>query len=156
MTRRTVGWTIGLAVVTLLVLTATRGTAMAAMIIFSGVNGKVVEHGTPVAGATIEREWRWAWKGETGSDTTTTAADGSFTLPVVERSSLLGGLLPHEPIVRQTILIHHAGKTYKAWAFDKGNYALDGELDGRPIALTCRLEDQPRRHGDVYGICDLK
>lgn len=31
----------------------------------------------------------------------------------------------------------------------------DGELDGRPISLICRLNELPGHHGEVYGISDL-
>ena len=131
-----------------------QGCAMAKMVIFSPVNGKVLLNGSPVAGAVVEREWKWAWKDETGSDRAATAADGQFTLPLVERGSLLGSLLPHTPSVRQTILIKHEGKRYKAWMFDKEDYKLNGELQGKPIRITCRLETQPVRRGEVFGICE--
>lgn len=131
-----------------------QGTAMAKMVIFSPINGKVLLNGSPVAGAMVEREWKWAWKDETGNDRATTAADGQFALPLVERGSLLGSFLPHTPSVRQTILIKHEGKTYKAWMFDKEDYKLNGELQGKPIRVTCRLETQPARRGEIFGICE--
>ena len=136
-------------------LLATQGTAMAKMVMFSAVSGKVLQDGKPVAGAVVEREFRWSWKSETGSDSTQTDASGAFRLPVIERSSLMGSVMPHEPLVRQTILIKHGGKTHKAWMFDKGNYKLDGEL-GKPIVMTCRLEKEPTHTGDVFGICELQ
>ena len=128
---------------------------MAKMVIFSAVKGKVLLDGKPVAGAAVEREFRWAWKNETSTDSTASDANGDFALPVIERSSITGSLLPHEPMVRQTIIIKHAGKVYKAWMFDKGNYDNNGELGGKPIVMTCRLETQPVRRGEVFGICDL-
>lgn len=136
-------------------LLATQGTAMAKMVMFSAVSGKVLQDGKPVAGAVVEREFRWSWKSETGTDSTQTDAAGAFRLPVIERSSLMGSVMPHEPFVRQTILIKHGGKTHKAWMFDKGNYKLDGEL-GKPIVMTCRLEKEPTHTGDVFGICELQ
>ncbi len=135
-------------------LTLSQGCAMAKMVIFSPVNGRVLLNGAPVAGAAIEREWKWAWKDETGSDRATTSHEGQFSLPLVEQGSFLGSFLPHTPSVRQTILIKHEGKTYKAWMFDKEDYKLNGELQGKPIRITCRLESQPVRHGDVFGICE--
>lgn len=127
---------------------------MATMVLFSAVRGTVLSDGQPVAGATIERQWNWAWKQEDGADRAVTGADGSFALPLIERKSFLGGVLPHEPMVRQTILIHHGGQTWKAWMYDKGNYDRDGEI-GRPIVMTCRLESPLHHTGTVYGICDL-
>jgi hypothetical protein len=136
-------------------LLATQGSAMAKMVMFSAVSGKVLHNGKPVAGAAVEREFFWAWKSETGRDSTQTDAGGNFRFALVERSSLMGSLLPHEPIVRQTILIKHEGKTYKAWMYDKRNYRPDGEI-GRPIVMTCKLESELHHTGDVYGICDLQ
>lgn len=130
---------------------------MAKMVLFSAVRGTVLENGRPVSGATIEREFRWAWKDEVGTDHAVTSAQGEFSLPPIVRSSFLGSLLPHEPMVRQTILIRHAGKTYKAWMFDKGNYDDNGELKGRPIVMRCRLEAEPvRQQGELFGICELQ
>ncbi len=131
-----------------------QGTAMAKMVIFSQINGRVLLNGSPIAGAVVERDWKWAWKDETGKDQATTAADGQFSLPLVERGSLLGSFLPHTPSVRQTILIKHEGKTYKAWMFDKEDYKLNGELQGKPIRIICRLETQPTRRGEIFGICE--
>ena len=135
-------------------LMAMQGTAMANMVMFSAVSCKVLQGGLPVTGAMVEREFRWSWKSETGTDHTQTDAQGEFALPSIERSSLMGSLLPHEPNVRQTILIRHGGQTHKAWMFNKGNYEPLGEL-GRPIVMTCRLENKPSHHGDVFGICEL-
>jgi len=136
-------------------LAAAEGMAMGKMVLFSAVRGKVVQDGRPVQGAVVEREFKWAWKDETGRDNATTDANGEFSFSPVVRSSFFGSLLPHEPMVRQTILIRHGGQTYKAWMFDKGNYTDNGELKGRPIVMTCRLETQPQRRGEVFGICDL-
>jgi len=144
-----------LAIATAGLLLATQGSAMAKMVMFSAVSGQVLQDGKPVAGALVEREFRWSWKSETGTDSTQTDASGAFRLPVIERSSFMGSLLPHEPNVRQTILIKHGGKTHKAWMFDKGNYKLDGEL-GKAIVMTCRLEREPMHTGDVFGICELQ
>ncbi len=128
---------------------------MAKMVIFSAVQGKVTQAGKPVAGALVEREFRWAWKQETAVDSTQTNAAGQFSLPTIERGTLMGSLLPHEPNIRQTILIKHAGKTHKAWMFDKGNYKPLGEI-GKPIVMTCRLEAEPTHRGEVFGICELE
>ena len=127
---------------------------MGNLCLFSAVTGIVLEHDQPVAGATIERTYEWRWKNESGRDEVRTDAQGGFSLPAITRGSLFGALLPHEPFVRQTILIHHAGRTYKGWMLNKGEYAENGELGGRPISLVCRLEAAPEHHGEVYGICE--
>lgn len=138
----------------LFLTTADEANAMGKMCLFSAVRGVVLDHGQPVKGASIERSYKWMWNDQTGNDETTTDAQGAFSLPVIWGQSLFGSLMPHEPNVRQTILIKYAGKSYEAWLFNKGEYAENGELKGRPISLTCRLEAEPARHGEVYGICE--
>ncbi len=129
---------------------------MGKLVIFSPVTGRVLLNGEPVAGAKVEREYHWGWNDEVGRDATKTAADGSFSLPLVERTSVLGSLLPHEPVINQTIVIRHDGKVSTAWAHFKHDYALNGELQGKPVALTCRLEAEPERRGDVFGIGEIE
>ena len=130
---------------------------MAKMVIFSTVQGRVLDNGKPVAGAQIERTFKWAWKDETGSDTATTGATGEFALPAIERSSFLGSLLPHEPVIRQSITIRHGGKAYEAWLHNKHSYDNNAELGGKPIRLVCKLETPPqRRSGDICGICEFE
>ena len=129
---------------------------MGKMVLFSAVRGTVLLQGQAVAGAVVEREFEWAWKSESGRDSTRTDGNGQFSLPAITRSSFLGSLLPHEPVVRQVISIDHGGKRYKAWATFKRDYDDNGELDGKPIVMTCRLEAEPQRRGEIFGICELQ
>lgn len=131
---------------------------------FSAVQGVVTDHGKPVAGATLERKFKWAWKNETGVDRVQTDAEGRFHFAPVWRSSFLGGLLPHEPSVEQEISISAGGKTYTAWQFNRTSYAENGELFGKPIALHCDIASEPRKHvleqdyvrHGIYGICEIE
>ncbi len=127
---------------------------MGKMCLFSAVRGVVLDHGKPVVGARIERSYDWDWKGTKGQDETSTDAHGAFAMPALWGRSLLGSLLPHEPVVEQTILIQHGGNTYRAWMFDRHNYSENGELHGKAISLICRLEAEVTHHGAVYGICE--
>jgi hypothetical protein len=136
-------------------LASRKALSMGKKCMFSEVQGVVLHNNQPVMGAVVEREFKWTWKGETGKDQTTTGSKGEFRLPAIYRSSM-GSFLPHEPIVRQTILIQHGGQTFKAWMLDKSNYDENGELQGKPIRLLCRLETEPKRSGEVFGICDLQ
>jgi hypothetical protein len=150
---RSIRATLLVTVVAIAGLWVTQGTAMANRVIFSQVTGTVLDNGKPVAGAVIERQFEW--NNEKLTDTATTGAQGGFSLPPVTRqSSFMDRLLPSEPMVKQTILIKHAGRAYKAWFHFKRNYDDNGEI-GRPIQMTCRLEREPERHGEVFGICEL-
>lgn len=133
-----------------------KANAMGKVCVFSAVQGVVLSQNQPVAGAVINRKFIWTWGKETGVDEAVTDANGEFRLPAIFRSSLLGSFLPHQPFIEQTLLILHQGKEYKAWMFDKMNYEENGELQGKPISLVCRLENEPSRKGEIYGICDIR
>lgn len=137
----------------LLLTTIGEANAMGKMCLFSAVRGVVLDHGRPVEGARIEQDWEWDWNATKGHQEAVTDQQGAFALSSVWRRSLLASLLPHEPVVVQTILIHFSGKTCKAWMFDKHTYRENGELGNRPIKIVCRLEAEVTHHGKVYGIC---
>lgn len=138
----------------LMTTTACEAYAMGKMCLFSAVKGVVLDHGAPVEGARIERTYNWGWNDKKGGDHAVTDGQGAFALPSLWGSSLLASVLPHEPVVEQTILIHHGGNVYKGWMYDKHNYAENGELRGKSISLVCRLEAEPTHHGNIYGICE--
>lgn len=130
---------------------------MGKMCLFSAVRGVVLDHGKPVVGARVERNYKWMMNDKVGHDEAVTDEAGKFSLPAIWGSSVLGSLLPHEPYIRQTMLIHRGEVTYRAWTFNKGEYRENGELDGRPISLICRLEFEPARNAEgVYGICETQ
>lgn len=141
-----------LKVLLMLLFTTGESYAMAKIYLFSEVKGVVVKQGIPVADAVVEQEYRWSWKDEVGTVQVKTDAEGVFRFPVVVRSSVFGSLLPHEPMIRQAILIKHEGNVYKIWMFDKGNYQENGELKGKLISLYCDLEEPSSHKGDVFGI----
>lgn len=124
--------------------------------LFSAVQGVVLSQGQPVVGAVIERKFVWAWGNETSTDQAVTDANGEFHLSAIFRGSLLGSILPHQPHIVQTLRIQYQGKEYLAWAFAKMNYQENSELKGKPIALICRLENEPSHKGEIYGICEIR
>lgn len=127
------------------------------LILFSEVQGVVLDQGRPVAGAQVERVYNWGWKDRTYRETTTTDSEGRFHFAATTESTLLGSVLPHEPVIIQEIFIRRDGREYEGWMYTKHNYRADGELD-RPIQLTCRLEAEPDFQGEskVYGICSFQ
>ena len=129
---------------------------MAKMVIWSAMKGRVLMNGQPAAGAVLKRSFFWHWKSEKGADEAKADAAGAFVFPAIERSSFMGGLLPHEPVIEQAMVIEYLGKSYKAWGYYKHDYDHDGENRGRPIDVTCRLEAERGMHGDVMGLCEFK
>ena len=152
MKRRGIWMAVGTAVV---LLGCLQGTAMAKMVMWSEMKGRVLMNGRPASGAVLTRNFFWQWKSEKGSDQATANAAGEFSFPTIERSSFVGGLLPHEPVVEQTMTIQFEGKSYKAWGLFKHSYELNAENNGRPIDVTCRLEAERTMHGEVNGICEF-
>ena len=134
---------------------------MAPKVLFSEVHGVVALHGTPVAGASVERTYVWGWNDSRGTDKAATDASGAFQFPEIVGKALMSGL-PHEPSVRQTISILQGGKTYEAWVFNKRNYDRNGELNGRSLRLHCELSAEPKRtetgaqDQGYFGICELR
>jgi hypothetical protein len=136
-------------------LACLQGTAMAKMMIWSPMKGRVLMNGQAAAGAVLVRRFDWQWKDEAGSDRVVAGAAGEFLFPPIERSSLLGSILPHEPVIKQVMTIEYKGVTYAAWNHCKGSYKVNAENDGRPIELTCRLDAGRVAHGNVTGLCEF-
>lgn len=128
------------------------------LVMFSAVHGVVMQKGQPVEGAVVEREYLWGWNDQKFSDTTKTDAKGEFDFPELTATSIVARLMPHEPVVRQTIQIKHDGQTYKAWAYYRRNYDSNGELHGKPISLLCDLDATPslKSEIEVFGICEIR
>jgi hypothetical protein len=133
--------------------------ALAKKVLFSAIEGRVVSGGQPVAGAVLERRWKWAWNDEQGADQATTGPDGRFAFGAVTRSTLFGSILPHEPQVLQDIDVRHDGRTYEAWRLMKPNYDEGGEMPaarrGEPRRFTCHLDATPGRRIVAWGLCTL-
>lgn len=130
--------------------------------IFPAVRGVILDGAQPVARATICRTWEWTWGAKSGRDSTVSGADGSFTLPAVRRWMIFGAVLPHEPVIGQKIEIVRETRVWTAWLTTSHSYDADGGL-GRPLALTCRLDSEPRRRQldqfdirSVHGIADIE
>lgn len=129
---------------------------MADLVVFSPVQGQVLHNGAPVAGAVVERHFRFVWGDEEATDQVVTGPDGAFSLGVIQRRNFWASWLPHQPGIRQTVLIRHGGQVYKGWLHHKGDYLLNSEWGGRPARLVCRLEAEPTSQGDGFGICVLE
>jgi hypothetical protein len=125
-------------------------------VVFSEVKGVLVDKGKPVEGAEVERTFHMAMGDKKETDRTRTDASGRFFLPRITKSTGLIGVLPHEPVIGQNIVIRMGGKEYMAWQYVKHDYTDNGELDGKPIELICDLGVDPARCGGVYGICHFQ
>jgi hypothetical protein len=126
--------------------------------VFSAVEGRVVNDGVPVANATIKRTYEW--DDEDVTDEIKTDENGYFSFSEKYESSFWT-LFPHNPSVGQLINIHVGDEKYQAWGFIKGNYDVNGELDGKPMNLFCDLLSPKETYKvnilkDYIGICQLQ
>ncbi len=156
---RAIHWLLPLTVVALNSICSQKAHAMGKMHLFSAVRGVVLLKGKPVAGALVEQDYFWHWKDQRGVAVVKTDASGNFQFPQVTGASFMGSILPHEPVVEQTIRITYEGQDYMAWSHERGNYSANGELAGRSISLLCDLDRAPFYKGprdSVYGICELR
>jgi hypothetical protein len=156
-------WIAGIALIAALALLPKESRSMSLMHLFSPVQGVVVRAGKPVESAKVTRRYLWHWKDKEGKDQVVTDRDGGFAFAEVTASSFLGGLLPHQPLIDQEIVISHDGTEYKAWVHAKGDYVLNSENEGRPLQMHCDL-DAPEKVSVIsaakskkfFGICELR
>lgn len=125
------------------------------LVFFSEVHGVVLDHGKPVAGAEVERSFRSDWRDIKGVETTKTDSMGRFHFTSYARKSLLVGLIPHQPVTTQDVIIRFEGKIYEAWLAMKYDYEENSELDGVPINMYCDIATKPDHQGKFYGICRI-
>lgn len=124
------------------------------LVLCSPFQGRIVDgQGQPVAGIRIERHWVWGWNDKEGNDSAVTDDAGRFQLPLVEGSSFLGSVMPHEPDVRQRIVAHGPNGEVEIWYASKKSYELNSELDGRPVKVVCRIDKEPSDDGLYWGTC---
>ena len=131
------------------------GCAMGAfdsLVLFSQVRGTVLKDGKPVQGAEVIEKVEWPGN-EVPPQRAVTDEKGVFSFPAIERNAGLRRLIPSQPMVHQTIVIHYQGVEYEAWMHGKDNYEPNTELDGRPLNFVCELTHQPEIEGTHYGIC---
>lgn len=106
---------------------------MAKYVLFSPVSGKIVISGKPVAGVTVKRWYKGGFSDKQGSDSATTDASGSFSFPEVTFSSIMAGIIPHEAVVTQKIMVTINGTETLIYLLVKRNYELNGEYGGLPL-----------------------
>lgn len=133
------------------------------LVLFSAIDGRVTRAGQPVAGARIERSYLWHWKDRRSKDEALTDSLGRFHFDPVTDSSFTARLVPHEPLVQQTLVIRLDGQEYLAWKYSKHNYADGGRGPGRALHLACELDNPESYHLvderaklGYQGICHLQ
>ena len=125
------------------------------LVLFSDVEGVVLNGGVPVEGVEIVQEITYQEPGKIPPRTVTTGARGHFALTRVNTGSGLSRILPGQPSILQRLVIRHNGVEYEGWRHNKNSYEINSELGGRPLRLVCELANAPDFEGKHYGICKV-
>jgi hypothetical protein len=134
---------------------------MGGQVLFSQVDGVLLDGGKPLAGARLHRSWHWQNNDTKGNDTTTTDAAGRFHFPEVTARSLLMSILPLEKLIHQTISLTTPAGERPIWDGFKRNYRPGGEIDlfneqpGAAISVRCDLQAANRTTGGNAGPCEF-
>jgi hypothetical protein len=121
---------------------------------FSEVNGLLVDpNGTPQRGIRIERSWNRSPEDEPTVDETVTSPSGTFSFPAATGRRTLAERLPGTPVIRQEITAFAPDGPVTLWKAVKTNLDPEGELNGRPLNLECRIGVEPGGDGPVWGTC---
>ena len=124
------------------------------LVLFSRVQGVVVDHGSPVSGAALTQKIVWSDDDSDNTEVRIQAdAQGRFHFEPITRAAGITRMVPHAPMILQTIRITHGGKDYVAWKHGKQSYDDNSELGGRSLLLVCDLSLPPEQVDDHYGIC---
>ena len=118
------------------------------VVLFSPMEGLITYKNKPAAGAKIERKVSWKDdKGET--DTSVTDENGKFNLSILEENVQLSKI--SQFVVSQEISVYFHGEKFIIWTMGKSSKLIYGELDGKPVNLTCELtdEEEPHRFDDA-------
>ena len=154
---RCLGWTVVMLTVLLGCHAEGEGTQMGKfdpLILFSRVQGVVLDHGVPVVDAELRQKIVWDEDEANNVEVRTrTDARGHFILEPITHPAGMTRLVPHQPMTLQTISIRHDGHEYIAWKHGKLTYDANSELKGKPILLICDLSNPPKQEDDHYGIC---
>jgi hypothetical protein len=130
---RSRGRRVWLLVSTFLLLSACTESAMAKYVLFSPVSGKIVVAGKPLAGATVKRWYKGGYSSKEDTEITRTDGSGQFAFPMATFSSLMAGIMPHEPVVTQRMFVQVDGQEVQIYGTVKHNYELNGEFVGQPL-----------------------
>ena len=126
------------------------------LVFFSEVQGTVLKNGKPVQDAELVQEVVWSDnKNDVPSKQVRTDAQGRFHFPTLEHRAGVARMVPHQPVILQTIIIRHDGADYTAWRHAKDSYEANSELDGKPLKLECELTCEADFEGKHYGICKI-
>lgn len=124
-------------------------------VLFSEVEGQIVQDGKPVKDAEVTQITLWSSQGEVSPVTTSSDENGRFRFAEITRKGGFSNLLPGQITIVQKINIKHGGKEYRGWINTKSNFERHGESNGKPLKFICNLNHTPSNQGNDFGVCKL-
>ena len=129
--------------------------AKAEEFVCSAMRGQLVHSdGSPVAGVEISREW--TWRGKTDRDMARTDAAGHFAFSAVPAKRGLLGFLPAEDAVVQRYVAKLPEGPFEFLFISRSELSENGEAEGRPFNVRCRVDVVPGFDGFAWGTCELR
>ena len=134
-----------------LILVSAQGAAMSIFIkskdaeatLFSPLSGKIFHNGKPAANANIRLWIKWKDKeGETFNYLTD--ENGYFDIPLKKVDYKDNPLA--QIVITQEIKVDYNNETYLIWSLGRTRTEEYSELGGRPVNLTCELNDELEPH----------
>ncbi len=129
-------------------------------VLFSALEGQVVQGSQPLAGATLIREWSFAEVSVRGHDETITDAGGHFTFPAVIHAYRPPRFFTQETVIGQSIRVEAGGHEWGVWTAVKHNIKAGTESAGWddpglpsdvPLHVTIDLDSANEKRGNVVG-----
>ncbi len=122
--------------------------------LFSEVNACLKdENGNLGEGIRIVRSWKLKADSKKESDETITDRNGCFHFDAINKESISARFLPGTPVIKQEIVAYYLEKEIILWKSVKTTFANNGELAGRKIELSCRVDIEPNAEGGIWGTC---
>jgi hypothetical protein len=129
-------------------------------VLFSALEGQVVQGDQPLGGATLIREWEFAEDSVQGRDETITDASGHFAFPAVTHAYRQPRFFVQEKVITQLIRVQAGNKEWRAWAAVKHNIkpgTESGTFSKRavpsdvPLHVKIDVDSAVEKRGSVIG-----
>lgn len=129
-------------------------------VLFSAVEGQVVQGSQPLGGATLIREWEFAEDSVRGSDRTLSDASGHFAFPAITHAYRQPRFFAQEKVISQLIRVQAGSSEWRVWAAVKKNIkpgTESGTFTNRavpsdvPLRVKIDVESAVEKRGSVVG-----
>ena len=124
------------------------------LVLFSAVEGRILQNGVPKPGVRIERSTYWSKDGEPRQSFTVTDALGYFSFPATRVSTPFNAFQKWfgEPLVQQYIYVREEGREVEVYRHSRKPFQLNNENVLSKIELEADLSQATVILGDYYQV----